>query len=49
MEIPKTWDQLLDTTSYILAEEQKRGNNDLIGYIALFPSKYNLFIYLIFH
>jgi len=37
MEVPRTWDQLIDTTSYILSEEQKRGNKDLTGYTALFP------------
>ena len=37
--IPKTWDELIETTEYILNEEKKLGNNDLSGYAALFPSK----------
>jgi len=38
--IPKTWDQLIETTEYILFEEKKLGNNDINGYVPLFPSKY---------
>ena len=46
--IPKTWDQLIETTEYILDEEKKKGN-ELNGYAALFPSsKYNFF-YLHIH
>ncbi|ORX51096.1 hypothetical protein BCR36DRAFT_397296 [Piromyces finnis] len=35
--IPQTWNQLIDTASYILEEEKKIGNNDLIGYLGYFP------------
>eukprot|EP00833_Pecoramyces_ruminatium_P005035 jgi/Orpsp1_1/1179067/evm.model.c7180000067801.1 len=35
-EIPKTWDELLETASYILNEEKKKNNTDLIGYNGLF-------------
>ncbi|ORX84991.1 periplasmic binding protein-like II [Anaeromyces robustus] len=35
-EIPKTWDELLDTAKYILEEERKLNNTDLIGYNGLF-------------
>jgi len=39
--IPKTWDELIETTEYILNEEKKIGNNDLSGYAALFPNSEN--------
>jgi len=34
--IPKTWDQLIETTEFILDQEKKMGN-ELNGYAALFP------------
>ncbi|ORX83494.1 L domain-like protein [Anaeromyces robustus] len=34
--IPKTWDELIDTAKYILEEERKLGNTDLIGYNGIF-------------
>eukprot|EP00833_Pecoramyces_ruminatium_P011589 jgi/Orpsp1_1/1185621/evm.model.c7180000094654.1 len=30
--IPKTWNELIETASYILNEERKLNNTDLIGY-----------------
>jgi len=38
-EIPETWDELIETGSYILKNEIKNGNYDLIGYNGLFPGK----------
>jgi len=32
---PKTWDELIETSKYILEEEKKIGNTDLIGYNGL--------------
>ncbi|OUM64345.1 hypothetical protein PIROE2DRAFT_8898 [Piromyces sp. E2] len=29
--IPKTWDELLETASYIYKKEKEKGNNDIIG------------------
>ncbi|OUM64590.1 hypothetical protein PIROE2DRAFT_60550 [Piromyces sp. E2] len=38
--IPKTWDELINKTEYILNEENKLNNNDnLIGYNGLFPDE----------
>jgi len=34
--IPKTWDQLYETGKYILEEERKKNNTDLIGFNSLF-------------
>jgi len=33
---PKTWDQLIKASKYILEEEKKLNNTDLIGYNGLF-------------
>jgi len=38
-KIPKTWDQLIDTSMYILEQERNSGNEELRGYAPLFPSK----------
>ncbi|ORX79252.1 periplasmic binding protein-like II [Anaeromyces robustus] len=35
-EVPKTWEDLLETAKYILNEERKLNNTDLIGYNGLF-------------
>ncbi|ORX60234.1 periplasmic binding protein-like II [Anaeromyces robustus] len=35
--IPKTWDQLIETASYILEKEKEKGNEDLLGYLGYFP------------
>jgi len=37
--IPKTWDELIDSGVYILNEEIKRNNTDFIVYNGLFPGK----------
>ncbi|KAL6604243.1 hypothetical protein U3516DRAFT_600900 [Neocallimastix sp. 'constans'] len=37
--IPKTWDELIDTASYIINEEKKQGKNNLISYLGHFPEK----------
>ncbi|ORX76240.1 hypothetical protein BCR32DRAFT_304052 [Anaeromyces robustus] len=34
--VPKTWNELLETGKYILNEEKKQNNTDLIGYNGLF-------------
>ncbi|KAL6600107.1 periplasmic binding protein-like II [Neocallimastix sp. 'constans'] len=34
--VPKTWDDLLDTSRYILNEERKQNNDDFIAYNGLF-------------
>lgn len=44
--IPKTWDELLITAKYIIEEERKIGNTELLAYNGLFSSivlnmKYN--------
>ncbi|OUM62610.1 hypothetical protein PIROE2DRAFT_61764 [Piromyces sp. E2] len=37
-EIPKTWDELIETGEYILKKEREENNNkELIGYNGLFP------------
>jgi len=38
-EIPKTWDELIETGKFILENERKNGNIDLIGYNGLFPEQ----------
>jgi len=38
-EIPKTWDELINTGKFILENERKNGNEDLIGYNGLFAGK----------
>jgi len=43
-EIPKTWDDLIETAEYIMKKEkEKHKNSTLIGYNGLFPS--NIFNY----
>ncbi|ORY83467.1 hypothetical protein LY90DRAFT_499673, partial [Neocallimastix californiae] len=37
--IPETWDELLDTATYILNEEKKIGKKNLIGYLGNFPDE----------
>jgi len=39
-EIPQTWDELKDTSKYILTEELKNNNTELMAYNGLFDSKY---------
>jgi len=36
--IPKTWDQLIEITQYILNKEKEKGNTDISGYAPLFPN-----------
>lgn len=43
--VPKTWDELIKTSKYILKQERRYNNNtELIGYNGAFDSKY---IYII--
>jgi len=44
-EIPKTWDDLIETGLYIYNEELKNNNNDLMIYSGLINSKYKVLIY----
>jgi len=30
--VPKTWDEMIETAKYILDEEKKLNNTDLVGY-----------------
>jgi len=39
---PKTWDELIKTARYILDEEKKLNNTDLIGYNGLFSGRINI-------
>jgi len=39
-KIPKTWDELLETANYILNEEKKMNNTELIGYNGFFSGIY---------
>jgi len=39
-EIPKTWDDLIDTAKFIIKKEKEIGNEDIIGYNGLFPGNY---------
>ncbi|ORX52872.1 hypothetical protein BCR32DRAFT_288114 [Anaeromyces robustus] len=39
--IPRTWDELIKTSRYILDEEKKLNNTDLIGYNGLFSGYYS--------
>ncbi len=34
--VPKTWDELLDTAKFILGEEKKNNITDIVGYNGLF-------------
>jgi len=46
-DIPKTWDELIKTGKFILENERKNGNEDLLGYNGLFAGKNNnIIIYL---
>jgi len=44
--IPKTWDELLYTSKYIL-DKEKEYNDKLKGYNGFFVGKYNNFLFLI--
>ncbi|ORX44204.1 periplasmic binding protein-like II [Piromyces finnis] len=35
--VPKTWEELIDTGKYILEEEKKLNNTNILGYNGLFP------------
>jgi len=39
-KIPTTWDELIDTGKYILKEEKKLNNTDLLGYNGIFSGKF---------
>jgi len=39
--IPKTWDEMIETAKFILEEERKQNNTQLIGYNGSFDSSYN--------
>jgi len=39
-ELPKTWDDLIETGQYILNEEKKLNNTDFVPYNGLFSGKY---------
>jgi len=41
-DIPKTWDELIDTAKYISKKEQEKGNFDLMLYNGLFPGMFIL-------
>jgi len=36
-ESPKTWDELIETSEYIMKEEKEKYNNNILGYNGLFP------------
>jgi len=36
-DIPKTWDELIETTEYIMKREHEENNFDLVGYSGLMP------------
>jgi len=38
--VPKTWEESIETAKYIINEEKKIGNDEIIGYNGVFPSKY---------
>jgi len=39
-DVPKTWDELIETAEYILKREREENNNyELIGYSAVMPGK----------
>ena len=37
--IPKTWNELIETSKFILAKEKEQNNTDLIAYNGLFGGK----------
>jgi len=42
--IPETWDELIETSKYILEEEKKLNKDiDLIGYNGFFNGELNIF------
>eukprot|EP00833_Pecoramyces_ruminatium_P014442 jgi/Orpsp1_1/1188474/evm.model.d7180000065132.1 len=40
-EVPKTWDDLIETSEFILKKERLKNNTSLIGYNGLFPDNEN--------
>jgi len=38
-DVPKTWNELIETAKFIIEKEKLEGNDDIIGYNGLFPSK----------
>jgi len=40
--VPKTWDELITTGKFIMDEEKKLNNTDLIGYNGMFDGMYNI-------
>jgi len=43
--IPKTWDELIETSKYILHEERKKNNTDLVAYNGLMNGNINVYIF----
>jgi len=43
--IPKTWDELIETSKYILQEERKKNNTDLVAYNGLMNGNINFFFF----
>ena len=39
-DVPKTWNDIMEIGKYILEEERKLNNTDLIGYNGLFSGKF---------
>ncbi|KAG4087968.1 periplasmic binding protein-like II [Neocallimastix lanati (nom. inval.)] len=37
--VPKTWEELIETAKYIINEEKKIGNDEIIGYNGVFPNE----------
>jgi len=45
--IPKTWDELIETSKYILQEERKKNNTDLVAYNGLMNGNINFFFFFL--
>lgn len=41
--VPKTWEELIETTNYILDKERELNNTNIVGYNGLFSRKNKIF------
>ncbi len=46
--IPKTWDELVETSKYILKEEREKNNTDLVAYNGLLNCNINILLIIYF-
>ena len=39
LPVPKTWDELIETSKYVISQEKAKNNTDIIAYNGLYGGK----------